>query len=175
MKFSNSNDMDLFTTLLKQVSLLVLLFAAMAFSGCKSNVPVGGADFDSSYGHVLESNEQLLFSARTELVSGTYMEEEEELFPSYDGVLLLTSERMLFVRWNEQQRLYEPAVWTSYPYIAQLKKHNNTLLQYVAIIATDGSKFTYMLGKDNVDRAYAILLERIRKNHHAPGPSGPTI
>jgi hypothetical protein len=100
------------------------------------------------------------------------MEGEEEPHLSFDGVLLLTNERMLFVQWNEQQQRYEPSVWTGYPYIAQVKMHNNILLQYIAIIATDGSKFTYMLGKKSVDSAYAILMENIQKNHKVPMPAG---
>jgi hypothetical protein len=103
------------------------------------------------------------------------MEEEHELFQSYRGVLLLTSERMLFAQWNEQQRRYKPVVWTGYPDIAKVKKHNNILLQYIAIIATDGSKFTYMLGTNNVDAAYGILMEQIQKVHKAPMPAGPKI
>ncbi len=95
------------------------------------------------------------------------MEGEEVSYPSYPGELLLTNEPMMFAQWNEKQQRYEPFLWTDYPYIAQVKMHNNILLQYIAIAATDGSKFTYMLGKQSVDPAYAILMEHIQ-NHKAP-------
>lgn len=150
----------------------LLLCSALLLSGCKSYGPIGTPDFDPSYNRTLEKNEQLLFSVQTELVSDTFMEGEEEPHLSFDGVLLLTSERMLFVQWNQQQQRYEPSIWTSYPYIAQVKMHNNILLQYIAIVATDGSKFTYMLGKQSVDSAYAILMENIQKNHKVPMPAG---
>jgi hypothetical protein len=155
--------------------LAMLLCTSILLSGCMSYGPIGAPGFDPAYSRTLEKNEQLLFSSRTELVKGTYMQEEEELFPSYDGVLLLTNERMLFAIWNEQQQRYEPVVWTGYPYIAQVKKHNNVLLQYIAIIATDGSKFTYMLGESSVDPAYGILMEHIQKTHKAPMPAGQNI
>ncbi len=152
--------------------LVLLLGAALLLSGCKSYGPIGTPDFDPAYSRTLEKSEQLLFSAKTELENGTFMEGEEASIPSFDGVLLLTNERMLFALWNEQQQRYEPSLWTGYPYIAQVKMHNNILMQYIAIIATDGSKFTYMLDKQNVDQAYAILMEQIQKNHAAPVPAG---
>jgi hypothetical protein len=149
----------------------LLLCAAVLLSGCKSYGPIGAPNFDPAYRHTLEKNEQLLFSAKTELENGTFMEAEETSIPSYDGVLLLTNERMLFAIWNEQQQRYEPSLWTGYPDIAKVKMHNTILMQYIAIIATDGSKFTYMLDKHNVDQAYAILMEHIQKNHLVPAPA----
>ena len=47
------------------------------------------------------------------------------------------------------------------PTLPQLKMHNNILLQYIAIVATDGSKFSFMLGKQSVDPAYDILMGHI--------------
>ena len=157
------------------LSLLVLLFATMLLSGCKSHGPIGTPDFDPTYSLTLEQDERLLFSAQTELVDGTYMEGEEESHPSYSGVMLLTDERLLFARWNGKQQRYEPSLWTDYPSIAQVKMHNNILLQYIAIIATDGSKFTYMLGKKSVDPAYAVLMERMQMVHKVPGSAGTGI
>ena len=155
--------------------LLILLCAAISLSGCKSYGPIGTPDFDPTYSRTLEKNEQLLFSAPAELVNGTYMEGEEESYPSYRGMLLLTNERMLFVLWNEKQQRYEPLIWTGYTYIAQVKMHNNILLQYIAIVATDGSKITYMLDKTSVDPAYAILMEQIQNSHKTPMPAGSNI
>ena len=152
--------------------LLMLLCATVLLSGCKSYGPIGTPNFDPTYSHTLEKNEQLMFSAQTELVNGTFMEGEQESYPSYDGVMLLTNERILFVLWNEKQQRYEPSIWTGYPYIAQVKMHNNILLQYIAIVATDGSKFTYMLDKQSVDPAFVILMEHIQKNHKVPMPAG---
>ena len=146
---------------------LILLCVAAMLSGCKSYGPIGAPNFDPTYSLTLEKNEQLLFSSWTELVDGTYMEGEEKSYPSYEGVLLLTNERMLFARWNEKQQRYEPSIWTGYPYIAQVKMHNNILMQYIAIVATDGSKFTYMLGEKSVDPAYAILMDHIQESHKA--------
>jgi hypothetical protein len=150
----------------------LLLCFVVLLSGCKSYGPIGTPGFDPAYSRTLEKNEQLLFSVQAEFVTGTYMEGEEESYPLYDGVLLLTSERMLFAQWNEQQQRYEPSIWTGYPYIAEVKMHNNILLQYIAIVATDGSKFTYMLGRKSVDSAYAILMENIQKSHKVPMPAG---
>jgi hypothetical protein len=172
MKFSTSYFAVSRPASFLRLCMLVLSCSPILLSGCKSFGPVGAPDFDPTYSRTLEDNEQLLFSARTELVNGTYMEEEEELFPSYDGMLLLTNERILFARWNGQQQRYEPSIWTGYPYIAQVKKHNNILLQYIAIMATDGSKFTYMLDKNSVDPAYDILLKLIQQNHKTPMPAG---
>lgn len=154
------------------LGLMLLLCVAILLTGCKSYGPVGTPNFDPTYSLTLEKNEQLLFSGWTELVNGTYMEGEEESHPSYLGVILLTNERMLFVQWNEKQQRYEPLIWTGYPYIAEVKMHNNILLQYIAMVATDGSKFTYMLDKKSVDSAYAILIEQIQKSHKVPMPAG---
>ena len=81
----------------------------------------------------------------------------------------------MFALWNEKQQRYEPSIWTDYPHIAQVKMHNNILLQYIAIVATDGSKFTYMLGKKSVDSAYAVLIEQIQKNHNELKPAHDDI
>jgi len=150
------------------LGLLVCVVFMSALSGCKSYGPIGTADFDPTYSRTLEKNEQLLFSSISGLMIGTYMEGEEELFPVYRGVLLLTSERLLFAIWNEKQHRYEPAIWTGYSQISKVKKHNNILLNYIAIVATDGSKFTYLPDKKNTDRANEILLERIRLKHNVP-------
>jgi hypothetical protein len=153
------------------LGLLMLLCAAVLLSGCKSYGPIGTSNFDPNYGQTLEKNEQLLFSAPTELVDGTFMEGEQEARTSYLGVLLLTNERMLFARRNENQQRYEPSIWTGYSYIAQVKMHNNILLQYIAIAVTDGSKYTYLLGKQSIDPANAILMENIEKTHQVPMPA----
>lgn len=157
------------------LGLVMLLSAALPLSGCISYGPIGATDFDPTFSRTLENNEQLLYSAKTELVNGTYMEGEEEIYPSYKGMLLLTTERMLFVIWDGNQQRYEPAIWTAYPYVAQVKMHNNILMQYIAIVATDGSKFTYMLDQSSVDTAYAILMENIQKGHKAPISSGKDL
>ena len=140
---------------------LVLLCAALMLAACKSYGPIGTPDFDPTYGRTLEKNEQLLFSSWAELVDGTFMEGEMAAHPSYEGVLLLTDKRVLFAVWNDKQQRYRPALWTDYSGIAQLKMHNNNLLQYIAIVAADGSKFSFMLGKQTVDAAYAVLMEHI--------------
>ena len=150
--------------------LLILLCTAGLLSGCKSFGSIGTPHFDPTYSRTLEKEERLLFSTQAELVVGTYMETEIESYPSYRGVLLLTSERMLFTQWNEKQQRYEPLIWTAYSHITQVKKHNNILLQYIAYTAADDSKFTYMLDKNNVDPAYTVLQEQIQKNHPAPIP-----
>lgn len=143
------------------LSLVLLLCAAMLLPGCKSYGPIGTPDFDPAYSRTLEKNEQLLFSSWAELVDGTFMEGELEAYSSYEGVLLLTDKRVLFAVWNKRQQRYEPALWSGYTGIAQLKMHNTNLMQYIAIVATDGSKFSFMLGKQSVDSAYAILMEHI--------------
>lgn len=153
----------------------MLLCAAMPLSGCNSYGPIGTSNFDPTYSQTLEKNEQLLFSAQTELVDGTFMEGEQEARTSYLGVLLLTNERMLFARWNEKQQRYEPSIWTGYSYIAQVKMHNNILLQYIAIAVADGSKYTYLLGKQSVDPANTILMENIEKNRKVPTPADKNI
>jgi len=155
--------------------LLILLAVFILLPGCKNYGPIGTAGFDPTYSRTLEKNERLLFSTNTNLVDGTYMEGEEEAYPYFSGVLLLTEERMLFAMWNEKQQRYEPSFWTGYLHIAQVKMHNNILLQYIAIVAKDGRKFTYMLNRDSVDPAYAILMERIGDNHKIPVQSGPNI
>ena len=151
--------------------LLLLLCATVLLSGCKSYGPIGTPDFDPAYSRTLERNELLQFSAWSELVDGTYMEGEEESHPSYEGVLLLTDRRMLFAIWNAKQQRYVPSLWADYSEVAQIKMHNNILLQYIAIVATDGSKFTFMLGAKSVDAAYAILMEHIQDGHKAPMPA----
>ena len=150
----------------------LLMIVVALLSGCRSYGPVGTADFDPTYSRTLEQNEQLLFSSSGVLMVGTYMEGEEELYQEYSGMLLLTSERMMFALWNDKQQRYVPSIWTGYSDIARVKKHNNILLQYIAIVATDGSKFTYMLGGKSVEKAHAVLMERIGKNHKVPMPGG---
>jgi hypothetical protein len=142
-----------------RLSLLLLFCAAILLAGCKSYGPIGASNFDPTYSRTLENNEQLQFSSWAELVDGTFMEGEMALYPTYEGVLLLTDKRVLFAIWNTKQQRYEPVLWTGYSGIAQLKMHNNNLMQYIAIVAEDGSKFSFMLGKHNVDSAYAVLLE----------------
>jgi hypothetical protein len=141
--------------------LMLLLCAALLLPGCKSYGPMGTSDFDPTYSRTLEKNERLLFSSWTELIDGTFMEGELVAYPSYEGALLLTDKRVLFAVWNKSQQRYEPALWTGYRNIVQLKMHNNNLLQYIAIVATDGSKFSFMLGKQSIDPAYSILMEHI--------------
>lgn len=149
---------------------LSLLLQIALLTGCTTPGPIGTPHFDPSYRQTLEQGELLLFSSPSELIAGTYMEGEMETYPSYDGVLLLTDQRLLFARWNETQKRYEPLIWTGYGHIAQVKKHNNTLLHYIAMIATDGSKFTYIPGRKNVDQAYQVLLERIQQTHQTGLP-----
>jgi hypothetical protein len=156
---------------LPRLSLLILFCAAVLLTGCKSYGPIGAPDFDSSYSRTLEKNEQLLFSSWTELVDGTYMEAEQEARASYEGVMLLTNERILFAQWNEKQQRYEPAVWTRYPGIAQTKMHNNILMQYIAIRAKDDTKFTFMLGTKSVGVAFPILMKQIGKTQKVPLPA----
>jgi hypothetical protein len=144
-----------------RLGLLLLFCAAILLSGCKSYGPIGSPNFDPTYSRTLEKNEQLLFSSWAELIDGTFMEGELEAYPSYEGVLLLTDKRVLFAVWNKRQQRYEPALWSGYPDIAQLKMHNNNLLQYIAIVSEDGSKFSFMLGKQSVDSAYAVLMAHI--------------
>ena len=146
---------------LPQLGLILLICTATLLSGCKSYGPIGTPDFDPTYSRTLDANEQLLFSSWTELIDGTFMNGELEAYPSYEGVLLLTDKRVLFAVWNKKQQRYEPALWTGYPDIMQLKMHNNNLLQYIAIVVADGSKFSFMLGKQSVDSAYGVLMEHI--------------
>jgi hypothetical protein len=161
MKSTDNYSAALHDAAMPKLGLMLLLCAAMLLSGCKSYGPIGTPNFDSTYSRTLETNEQLLFSSWAELIDGTFMEGELDAYPSYEGVLLLTDKRVLFAVWNKKQQRYEPALWTGYPSIAQLKMHNNIMLQYIAIVAADGSKFSLMLGKQSVDSAYAILMEHI--------------
>ncbi|MDH4283704.1 MAG: hypothetical protein OEV35_00140 [Gallionellaceae bacterium] len=154
---------------------LLMLCAALILGGCKSYGPIGTQNFDPTFSRTLEKNEQLLFSAQTDLVAGTFMEREEKLLPMKSGMLLLTSRRMMFAFWNESQKRYEPEIWTDYPAIARVKMHNNVLLKYVAIITTDGSKFTYMLNSKTVEQANSVLTEQIQKAHKARTSASPAI
>jgi hypothetical protein len=151
-------------------NLFIVVSAALLLSGCKSYGPLGAPDFDPTFKRTLEKNEQLVFSSWTELVDGTYMEGEQEDRKSYEGVMLLTNERIMFGQWNVKQQRYEPAVWTAYADIAKTKMHNNILMQYIAIVTTDGTKFTFMLDPKSVEAANAILLEKINKAHDNPMP-----
>ncbi len=146
----------------------VVLVAIGIFSGCTNYGPMGTSNFDPTYSRTLDKGETLRYSTMAEVIIGSYMEGEEEPHPSTMGVLLLTNERMMFAKWNGKEQRYEPVVWTDYPHIAQVKKHNNILLKYIAIVATDGSKFTYLLGSKSVEQAYDSLMESIRQNHRPP-------
>jgi hypothetical protein len=161
MKSTNNRSAAAHGAATPRLSLMLVLCVAILLSGCSSYGPIGTPDFDPAYSRTLDKNEQLLFSSPTELVDGTFMEGEMAGYPSYEGVLLLTDKRVLFAAWNKKQQRYEPALWTGYANIAQLKMHNNILMQYIAIVAMDGSKFSFMLGKQSVDPAYAILMEHI--------------
>jgi hypothetical protein len=161
MKSTNNRSAAAHSAAMPRLSLMLVLCVAILLSGCSSYGPIGTPDFDPTYSRTLDKNEQLLFSSPAELVDGTFMEGEMAAYSSYEGMLLLTDKRVLFAVWNKKQQRYEPALWTGYPDIAQLKMHNNILLQYIAIVATDGKKFSFMLGKQSVDPAYAILLEHI--------------
>lgn len=154
---------------------LLILSAALLLHGCKSYGPIGAPDFDPTFSRTLEKNEKLLFSAQTDLVAGTYMEKEEKLLPMKGGMLLLTDRRMMFASWNGNQKRYEPEIWTDYPFISRVKMHNNVLLKYIAIIATDGSKFTYMLNSKTIEQANSILMEQIQKGHQNPALTKPVI
>lgn len=156
-------------------SRLLILCAALLLHGCKSYGPVGAPNFDPTFSRALEKNEQLLFSAQTDLVAGTFMEREEKLLPMKSGILLLTDRRMMFASWNENQKRYEPEIWAGYPFIARVKMHNNVLLKYIAIITKDGSKYTYMLNSKTVEQANSVLMEQIQKGHKSPAFTGPAI
>jgi hypothetical protein len=152
-------------------NLLIVLCTALLLSGCKSYGPIGTPDFDPTYKRTLENNEKLLFSSWAELVDGTYMDGEQEDRKSYEGVMLLTNERILFGQWNVKQQRYEPAVWTDYANITQTKMHNNILMQYIAIVTTDGTKFTFMLNPKSVESGFPILMEQIGKAQKVPVPA----
>ncbi len=154
---------------------LLILCAALLLHGCKSYGPIGTPDFDPTFSRTLEKNEQLLFSAQTDLAAGTYMEKEEKLLPMKGGMLLLTDRRMMFASWNEKQQRYEPEIWTAYPFITRVKMHNNILLKYIAIITAEGSKFTYMLNSKTVEPANSVLMEQIQKSHQNLAPTKPAI
>ena len=158
------------TLSLPGLGLLLLLCSALSLSGCKSYGPIDAPDFDPTFSRTLEKSELLLFSNWTEFVDGTFMEAEEEPYSSYEGVMLLTNDRMMFALWNEDQQRYVPSIWTAYPFIAQVKMHNNILLQYIAIVATDGKKYTFMLGPKSVEKAYVVLMEQIKDNHNTLMP-----
>ena len=161
MKSTGSGSMASRNSAMPGLRLVLLLCAALLLPGCKSYGPMGTSNFDPTYSRTLEKDEQLLFSSWTELIDGTFMEGELVAYPSYEGALLLTDKRVLFAVWNKRQQRYEPALWTGYQDIVQLKMHNNNLLQYIAIVAADGSKFSFMLGKQSVDPAYSILMKQI--------------
>lgn len=139
----------------------LLLMMALMLGACASPGPMGTPTFDPSYRRTLEQGEVLLFSASAVLVAGTYMEGEVASYPSYQGALLLTDRRLLFAQWDGKQKRYEPLIWTAYADFARVKRHNTALLRYVAMTATDGNKFAYMLSKDDVEPAYETLLARI--------------
>ena len=170
MKSAPSYAAALRQSYLPWTSLLILICVALLLSGCKSYGPIGAPDFDPTYKRTLEKNERLLFSSWTELVDGTYMEGEQEDRKSYEGVMLLTNDRIMFAQWNVKQQRYDPAVWTGYANIAQTKMHNNILMQYIAIATTDGTKFTFMLDPKSVESANAILLDKINQAHDNPRP-----
>lgn len=139
----------------------LVLISVLWLAACAGPGPIGTPNFDPSYRRTLEQGESLVFSASSVLVAGTYMEGEVASYPSYQGVLLLTDRRLLFAQWNGQQRRYEPLIWTDYADFTRVKRHNTALLRYVAMTATDGNKFAYMLSKDDVEPAYETLLARI--------------
>ena len=98
MKSAPSYAAALRQSYLPWTSLLILICVALLLSGCKSYGPIGAPDFDPTYKRTLEKNERLLFSSWTELVDGTYMEGEQEDRKSYEGVMLLTNDRIMFAQ-----------------------------------------------------------------------------
>jgi len=149
-------------------NLLALLTLLCTLAACQSPAPILASKPDGNVSRALETGEKLLFSTATELVIGKYMESEFELYPTYRGTLLITSERLLFVRWNEAQRAYEPLFWTLYPDMTLVKMEHNILLPFIALTAKDGTKFTYLMDKNSVQAAYQRLLEQIQPHHPVP-------
>lgn len=149
-------------------NLLLFLTLLCTLIACQTLAPILASKPDGNYSRALEAGEKLLFSTATELVVGTYMESEFELYPTYRGTLLITSQRLLFVRWNEAQHAYEPLFWTIYPDMTLVKMEHNILLPFIALTAKDGKKFTYLMDKNSVQAAYQSLLEQIQLHHPAP-------
>jgi hypothetical protein len=153
--------------------LLALLTLLCTLAACQTPAPILASKPDANVSRALEAGEKLLFSTATELVIGTYMESEIEAYPSYLGTLMVTSKRLLFVRWNEAQHAYEPLFWTIYPDMTQLKMENNLLLPFLAFNAKDGTKFTYLLDSKQMPTAYAELLQQLKQHHRIALPIPP--
>ena len=142
--------------------ILLISLTILLISGCATRGPIGSELFDPTFQGVIEPDEKILFFAPSRIRIGSFMEGKMRSFPEAPGILIMTQQRWLFVVWKDRKRNYEPLGWISYGDIKRVKKHNNILLQYIALMGSDGSKNTYVLSPENTEKAHALLVEQIK-------------
>jgi len=141
---------------------IVLLVMTLALTvGCTTPAgPIGSEGFNPEFPQSVKSGEEILFYGRSEFLKGTFAEDELARQRATEGVLVLTDKRIIFARWNDTIERYKTSYWQHYFDSWKLKKHNSALLQYVAITNRNGSKNTFFLTRENIEKAYAIIANK---------------
>lgn len=136
------------------MTLLVLLL-----SGCTSKGPINSLKFDNRFTGVISSAENILLYGPTEVRVGTYMENEIKMVPSYNGVMVLTNHAIRFLHWDAEEKNYRVQVHLPYTDLKQAKYEFNTLISsFVAVRATNGDAFAFMLSDEMVKVTYRFLM-----------------
>ncbi|MEH6629144.1 MAG: hypothetical protein V7739_22155 [Motiliproteus sp.] len=135
-------------------ALLVLLLG-----GCASNGPINSPEFDNRFTGVISKTENIFLYSSAEVRVGTYMEDEIILVDSYQGVMVLTNYAIRFLYWDAEVKDYSVQIDLPYRDLKQAKYGFNTLIpSYVAVRATNGESFAFMLDDEVVKLAYRFLM-----------------
>ncbi len=143
--------------------LLIILLSVL--SGCSSLGPVGAPGFDEEFSRTIVPGEQLEHYAPCNLYAGTYMDGKPYTVPVYDGVLVVTDQRIIFTQWDESEKYYKPLIWIKYGDIRRVKKQHDSLLRYVAVEGHDMSKNAYHMMGPSVDLVYEKIRESIKTGY----------
>jgi hypothetical protein len=87
------------------------------------------------------------------------MEDEIKLVDSYRGVMVLTNYAIRFLYWDAGVGGYRVQIDLPYKDLKQAKYGYNTLIpSYIAVRATNGESFAFMLDDEVVKLTYRFLV-----------------
>ncbi|MCF6217484.1 MAG: hypothetical protein L3J62_01065 [Gammaproteobacteria bacterium] len=156
---------DLFRFFSPAGLLLVLL---LILSGCTSLGPVGAPGFDDEFSRTIAPGEQLEHYAPCYLYAGTYMDGKPFTVPVYEGVLVMTDQRIIFTQWDASEKYYKPRVWIKLSDIRRVKKQHDSLLRYVAVEGRDMSRNAYHMMGPSVDLVYEKIRASVKSRLSSP-------
>ncbi|MEH6823669.1 MAG: hypothetical protein V7629_07175 [Motiliproteus sp.] len=135
------------------------LLLVLLLNGCASKGPINSPNFDNRFTEIISSAENILLYSPTQVRVGTYMEAEIKMIPSYNGVMVLTNHAIRFLHWDAEEKNYRIQVYLPYTDLKQAKYEFNTLISsFVAVRATNGEAFAFMLSDEMIKLTYRFLM-----------------